>query len=90
MQFLVGWIVFGEEMSAGRWAGFILIWCALALITVDSLVGVHNFRKTRTNDNVADTSEACPTGQRHPVHGDAGATDEGALDAAEISNVRRL
>jgi chloramphenicol-sensitive protein RarD len=24
-------------MSPGRWAGFILIWCALVVLTVDSL-----------------------------------------------------
>jgi chloramphenicol-sensitive protein RarD len=37
IQFLVGLLVFGEEMGAGRWAGFILIWCALLVLSVDSL-----------------------------------------------------
>jgi chloramphenicol-sensitive protein RarD len=37
LQFLVALFVFGEAMSPGRWAGFILIWCALVVLTVDSL-----------------------------------------------------
>ncbi|MEO9247522.1 EamA family transporter RarD [Citricoccus nitrophenolicus] len=37
IQFLIGLLVFGEAMSTGRWAGFILIWCALAVLMVDSV-----------------------------------------------------
>lgn len=37
IQFLIGLLVFGEAMSTGRWAGFILIWCALAVLMADSL-----------------------------------------------------
>ncbi|QCU77404.1 EamA family transporter RarD [Citricoccus sp. SGAir0253] len=37
IQFLVGLLVFGEHMTPGRWAGFVLIWCALAVLSVDSL-----------------------------------------------------
>ncbi len=27
---------FGEPMSAGRWIGFLLVWVALVVLTVDS------------------------------------------------------
>jgi len=37
LQFLVGWIVFDEPMSAARWAGFTLVWIALAVLTWDGL-----------------------------------------------------
>lgn len=37
IQFLVGLLVFGEQMTAGRWAGFILVWCALLVLSWDSL-----------------------------------------------------
>ncbi|NUL48972.1 EamA family transporter RarD [Cellulosimicrobium funkei] len=37
IQFLIGLLLFGEAMSPGRWAGFILIWCALALLMADSV-----------------------------------------------------
>ena len=37
LQFLVGVVVLGEPMPAGRLLGFALIWVALAIFTVDSL-----------------------------------------------------
>ncbi|MFT4010217.1 MAG: EamA family transporter RarD [Nocardioidaceae bacterium] len=37
LQFLIGVAVRGEQMSTGRWAGFALVWLALALFTVESL-----------------------------------------------------
>lgn len=37
MQFGIALVVFGEEMSAARWAGFALVWAALAVLTVDGL-----------------------------------------------------
>ncbi len=37
IQFLLGLFVFQEAMSVGRWVGFVLIWCALVLLMVDSL-----------------------------------------------------
>jgi len=44
MQFAFGLLVFHEPMSAARWAGFGLVWFALALLTGESLV---NRRRTR-------------------------------------------
>ena len=37
IQFLLGVALFGEPMSTGRWAGFAVIWVALAIFTLDSL-----------------------------------------------------
>jgi len=37
MMFVLAVAVFGEEMPPGRWAGFVLVWVALVVLTVDSL-----------------------------------------------------
>ncbi|WP_369370969.1 EamA family transporter RarD [Promicromonospora sp. Populi] len=37
LQFLVGLLVFGEHMPPARWAGFALVWAALALLTFDGI-----------------------------------------------------
>ena len=37
LQFLVGVVVLGEPMPVGRLLGFVLIWIALAVFTIDSL-----------------------------------------------------
>ncbi|MDQ3934387.1 MAG: EamA family transporter RarD [Actinomycetota bacterium] len=37
IQFLVGLLVFGEDMPASRWIGFGLVWAALALLSADAL-----------------------------------------------------
>ncbi|WP_425498915.1 EamA family transporter RarD [Oerskovia flava] len=44
LQFLVGLLVFGEDMPPARWAGFILVWLALVILTVD---GLRHARVTR-------------------------------------------
>ncbi|MFD5224673.1 EamA family transporter RarD [Microbacterium sp. NPDC058342] len=38
MQFLLGWAILGEPMPAERWAGFILVWIAIAVFVVDLIV----------------------------------------------------
>lgn len=38
LQLLCGVLLLGEEMSRARWVGFGIVWLALALLTVDSLV----------------------------------------------------
>ncbi|MGO1181886.1 MAG: EamA family transporter RarD [Micrococcaceae bacterium] len=35
LQFLVGYVVMGEQMSAGRWWGFGLVWVAVVLLLAD-------------------------------------------------------
>jgi chloramphenicol-sensitive protein RarD len=37
LQFLIGLLVHRESMPAGRWAGFILVWLALTVLTWDGL-----------------------------------------------------
>lgn len=41
LQFLCGVLLFGEHLSAGRWASFLIIWAALALFVWDSLRGAR-------------------------------------------------
>ncbi|MFC0040456.1 EamA family transporter RarD [Actinomadura rayongensis] len=44
LQFLIGLLVRHEEMPPSRWAGFLLVWAALVLLTGD---GVRVSRRTR-------------------------------------------
>lgn len=52
LQFLLGLIVFGEQMSGVRWAGFVLVWLALSIFTIDA---VHARRRVlrESAENVA-------------------------------------
>lgn len=36
LQFILGLTVFGEEMGSARWFGFVLVWLALVVFTVDA------------------------------------------------------
>ncbi|OIQ77505.1 putative DMT superfamily transporter inner membrane protein [mine drainage metagenome] len=50
MQFVIGILIRHEKMSQGRWMGFILIWVALVLLSVDG------FRSRRTiDDSIAES-----------------------------------
>jgi chloramphenicol-sensitive protein RarD len=55
IQFILGTVVFHEHMSPIRWAGFALVWLALAIFTTDSLT---HHRRTRTTDAGAGSSVA--------------------------------
>jgi chloramphenicol-sensitive protein RarD len=37
IQFALGVLYFHEDMPAGRWAGFVLVWIALAIFTVEAV-----------------------------------------------------
>ncbi|AQX16786.1 hypothetical protein BCR15_09050 [Tessaracoccus lapidicaptus] len=37
-QFLLGWLVFHEPMPPARWAGFALVWAAVAVFIADALL----------------------------------------------------
>ena len=37
LQFILGLVVFGEEMTGPRWIGFVLVWSALVLFTTDAV-----------------------------------------------------
>ncbi|MGA8986758.1 EamA family transporter RarD [Aeromicrobium sp.] len=39
IQFIVGLTIFGEDMSTARWIGFMLVWFALVIFTVDAIRG---------------------------------------------------
>jgi chloramphenicol-sensitive protein RarD len=47
-QFLIGVLHFHEEMPAERWAGFLLVWAALVLLTWDAIRGARRGRAART------------------------------------------
>jgi chloramphenicol-sensitive protein RarD len=51
LQFLLGILYFHEDMPAGRWIGFALVWVALAIFTVDTLR--HRRRTLRATLDVA-------------------------------------
>jgi chloramphenicol-sensitive protein RarD len=51
MQLLCGVVLLGERMSAQRWVGFGIVWLALVVLTVDSLIGV---RRRRARDAADD------------------------------------
>lgn len=51
LQFLTGWWLMGEPMPPERWIGFGLVWVALVVLSVDSLVSA---RRTRGPSDVAD------------------------------------
>lgn len=51
LQFLLGVFYFHEDMPAGRWVGFVLVWVALVMFTVDSLR--HRRRTVRLSAEVA-------------------------------------
>ncbi len=42
IQFILGLTLFGESMTPARWAGFVLVWLALVVFTID---GVSNRRR---------------------------------------------
>ena len=41
LQFLLGVLVFDEPMPTGRWIGFALVWVALIIFTVESIVAAR-------------------------------------------------
>jgi chloramphenicol-sensitive protein RarD len=46
LQLMCGVLVLGEHMPASRWAGFGLVWGALALLSADSLRSASRARRT--------------------------------------------
>jgi chloramphenicol-sensitive protein RarD len=51
LQFALGVLYFHEDMPAGRWMGFLLVWVALVIFTVESLR--HRRRTLRLTAEVA-------------------------------------
>jgi chloramphenicol-sensitive protein RarD len=48
MQMLCGVVLFGESVPLARWIGFIIVWCALAMLIADAV------SDWRTSDSVED------------------------------------
>lgn len=46
LQFLIGWLVLGEPMPLERWIGFGLVWVALTVLTVDSVLHTRRARRS--------------------------------------------
>jgi chloramphenicol-sensitive protein RarD len=44
LQFLIGVYVYNEPMPASRWIGFALVWSALVILAIDSLIAVRRGR----------------------------------------------
>lgn len=55
MQFICGLVIFHEQMTSMRWAGFGLVWVALALFTFDSM---HTRRRNLALERAAVTASA--------------------------------
>jgi chloramphenicol-sensitive protein RarD len=51
LQFIIGVVHFHEDMPTGRWIGFVLVWVALAMFTVESLR--HQRRTLRRTAEIA-------------------------------------
>ncbi|EWT00013.1 permease [Intrasporangium oryzae NRRL B-24470] len=56
MQLLCAVVLLGEQMPAERWIGFGIVWLALVVLTVDSLLSLHGARTARRDLPVDD----CP------------------------------
>jgi chloramphenicol-sensitive protein RarD len=37
IQFLSGLLIFGEDMTSARWGGFVIVWLALVIFTIDAI-----------------------------------------------------
>ncbi|MFD0272855.1 EamA family transporter RarD [Kitasatospora sp. NPDC127111] len=61
-QFLIGVAVFHESMPPARWAGFALVWAALALLTWDALRRVRADRMERAAALERAAGRAAPSG----------------------------
>jgi chloramphenicol-sensitive protein RarD len=55
LQFVFGLLIFHEPMGSARWVGFVLVWIALVIFTVDILSGGRRRRRElqRSAENVA-------------------------------------
>ncbi|MFC5184326.1 EamA family transporter RarD [Actinomadura harenae] len=59
LQFLIGLYVQHEEMPASRWAGFLLVWVALIVLTVDGLLTGRRARRL--------ARQGAPAAGREPI-----------------------
>ena len=45
LQFIVGYLIYHEGMTVGRWVGFGIVWLALAIFSIDALRHASQTRK---------------------------------------------
>jgi chloramphenicol-sensitive protein RarD len=64
IQLILGVVVFGEPMGPLRWIGFSLVWVALSIFTVDSLVS-HR-RRSASSTIVDDSADVDAVGSLSP------------------------
>ncbi|WP_234042718.1 EamA family transporter RarD [Actinomyces weissii] len=48
MQFLLAWLVFGEEITSARWAAMGLVWLAVLVFVVDLLAQLRSLPRSRS------------------------------------------
>jgi chloramphenicol-sensitive protein RarD len=46
LQFLLGVVLYGEAVSSGEWFGFVMVWIALALYTIDNARNLNTAKRT--------------------------------------------
>lgn len=66
MQFLIGVLLYDEPMPLSRLVGFLLVWVALAVFTVDAIRATRaatRLRKTPASPPAAAHSQAAPAGR---------------------------
>ncbi|MBA3232930.1 MAG: EamA family transporter RarD [Propionibacteriales bacterium] len=61
LQFLLGVLVFDEPMPAVRWVGFSLVWVALLVLTIESLVASRHRHPIRSDAGHSHVGAASPT-----------------------------
>lgn len=47
INFLLGWLAYGEPLAAARFIGFVLVWCGLVLSLVDTMRNRATFSPTK-------------------------------------------
>ncbi|AAZ56712.1 EamA family transporter RarD [Thermobifida fusca] len=57
MHFLIAWLVFGEDLSLGRWIGFAVVWTALVVFVVDMLRHARHTPRPAPSAPVAEEAE---------------------------------
>ncbi|MBA2444135.1 MAG: EamA family transporter RarD [Nocardioidaceae bacterium] len=72
LQFLIGVLLYDEPMPAVRWAGFSLVWLALVVLTVDSVVAYRGRDTTSAaDDDTLDAGASPRTPRGEAVEADA-------------------
>jgi chloramphenicol-sensitive protein RarD len=53
INFLLGWLAYGEALPASRVVGFVLVWMALALVAIDTMTGKKSESRDRHTPGLA-------------------------------------